>query len=358
MDKIADVGHAQSQTLPIVDGLNAETEAKAPLGRGYPTPSILPDPQIGDSRLPLISLITPSFNQGQFVQQTIESVLSQDYPKLDYWVVDGGSSDDTLRILRQYEHDPRLRWLSEPDAGQSDAINKGLARCQGEICAWLNSDDVLLPGALRSIGEAWQAAEAPVILYGLGRHIDTDGRDLGYCPAQSAHMRLDKLLWIGKNALVQPATFVPTLAFREAGGLDVTRHYAIDLDLWLRLAERLPLQFVARDLALYRLHPASKTVASPTKFIEECRLILEAAAGRGLLSLAQAHSRAELFGLRTCLMPGSFHFGQALRYGWSAVKAEPAVLPEAVVILLKAAVRLIIGDRLWSLGRLAKARVG
>src|SRR6185295_5815973 len=122
----------------------------------------------------------PSYNQGRFIRQTIESVLAQDYPNIEYLVIDGDSSDETVAILREYERDPRFHWISEPDDGQSDAINKGLARCRGELFAWLNADDLLMPGALQHVAAAWRAANQPAILYGLARLIDQDGRDIGY----------------------------------------------------------------------------------------------------------------------------------------------------------------------------------
>ena len=138
------------------------------------------------SRDPLVSIITPSLNQGRFIRQTITSVLTQDYPNIEYWVVDGGSTDETVAILREYDHDPRFHWISEPDDGQSDAINKGLAHCHGELFSWLNADNVLMPGALQRIAAAYHAATAPTIVYGLARLIDQDGRDIGYCAGQSA----------------------------------------------------------------------------------------------------------------------------------------------------------------------------
>src|SRR5258708_6136901 len=122
----------------------------------YPAPDGLPKPVINDLTLPLVSIVTPSFNQGQFIRETIESVLTQDYPNIEYWVIDGGSTDETLAILREYEGDPRFHWLSEPDKGQSDAINKGLVRCHGEIFAWLNSDDVFIKEALGHVVAGWQ----------------------------------------------------------------------------------------------------------------------------------------------------------------------------------------------------------
>src|SRR5690242_10803984 len=142
---------------------------------------------------PLVTVVTPSFNQGRFIRETIESVLTQDYPNIEYWVIDGGSNDDTLQILHEYELDHRFHWLSEPDSGQSDAINKGLVRSHGQLFAWLNSDDVLLPGALSHLAKTWREAGRSVIVYGLARYVDEYGKQLGYCPAQSPTMTLEKL---------------------------------------------------------------------------------------------------------------------------------------------------------------------
>src|SRR5262249_27711741 len=138
----------------------------------YCLPHSLPAPIINDPSLPLVSIVTPSYNQGQFIRETIESVLTQDYPNIEYWVIDGGSTDETLSILREYEHDPRFHWLSESDKGQSDAINKGLVRCHGEIFAWLNSDDVYIKEALRHVVASWQEIGRPAINYGLARYIN------------------------------------------------------------------------------------------------------------------------------------------------------------------------------------------
>src|SRR4051812_10184477 len=130
-------------------GRPAMTASAAKWGN-YPLPEQLPAPVIGDPALPLVSIVTPSYNQGRFIRETINSVLSQDYPNVEYWVIDGGSTDETITILREYEHDARFHWISEPDRGQSDAINKGWRRSRGEILAWLNSDDTYLPGAIRA----------------------------------------------------------------------------------------------------------------------------------------------------------------------------------------------------------------
>src|SRR5262245_26632601 len=111
----------------------------AVIERPEPSPAALDDPS-----LPLVSIVTPSYNQGAFIRETIESVLSQDYPKIEYWVIDGGSTDETIAILKHFEQDPRFHWMSERDQGQSDAVNKGWSRSRGEIFGWLNSDDIYM----------------------------------------------------------------------------------------------------------------------------------------------------------------------------------------------------------------------
>ncbi|NTW01444.1 MAG: glycosyltransferase, partial [Oscillochloris sp.] len=120
---------------------------ESPQWAAYGSVDDAPPPIIGDPTLPLVSVVTPSYNQGRYLRATIESVLGQSYPNLEYIVIDGGSSDESLNVLRTYADEPRMRWLSAPDRGQSDAINKGWARSRGHILAWLNSDDTYLPGA-------------------------------------------------------------------------------------------------------------------------------------------------------------------------------------------------------------------
>ena len=133
---------------------------------------------------PLISIITPSYNQGQFIRETIDSVLTQDYDNVELIVMDGGSTDLTVDVLKSF-NDKRLSWISEPDNGQSEAINKGLKQATGDLFTWLNSDDVLLPGALRHVAEKWVQLVQPAVIYGRARKIDGNGADLGYCTGNS-----------------------------------------------------------------------------------------------------------------------------------------------------------------------------
>ncbi len=133
--------------------------------------------------LPLVSIVTPSLNQGQFIRETIETILSQDYDNLEYLVMDGGSTDETLEILRSYG--TRLQWVSEPDAGQSQAVNKGWRRARGEILGWVNADDLLSPGAVRRAVEALAADSALGGVYGDCTYIDGSGRRLRTLPARA-----------------------------------------------------------------------------------------------------------------------------------------------------------------------------
>lgn len=309
-----------------------------------------------NSSLPLFSIVTPSFNQGQFIRETIESVLGQSYSHIEYWVIDGGSTDNTVSILKEYESDPRFHWISEKDNGQSDAINKGLARCTGDIFSWLNSDDVLLPHALQVVADVWLSINQPILVYGFARLIDESGIDLGYCPGQSAHITLAKLLRL-QNLIVQPSTFAPTKDVRALGGVDPSLQYTMDLDLWVRLAERLPIQHTPHELALYRLHTSSKTIAAPVKFVHDVEIVLLKAAARGLISMQQVQVRTRLFAARIYLTPEIGQHAQALSELIAALRGDWLILPEATLIVLKAFIRLVLNHRLWSTMRLVQVKL-
>lgn len=208
-----------------------------------------------------ISIITPSFNQGSFIERTIESVLSQrgDF-ELEYLVVDGGSTDATLSVLRRYEG--RLRWVSEPDRGQCDAINKGLRMTSGDVVGWLNSDDLYEPGALESVAGALRGGAR--WCFGGCRIIDQDDREIRraitrYKTAQARRHGLRRLL--GRNYISQPATFFRRDLIAQVGPVDEALHFSMDYDLWLRFARVAPPVFIPRPLAAFRWHGASKTGA-------------------------------------------------------------------------------------------------
>ncbi|MEI7772791.1 MAG: glycosyltransferase family 2 protein, partial [Chloroflexales bacterium] len=210
-------------------------------------------------------------NQGRYLRETIESVLGQGYPNLEYLVIDGGSSDESLDVLRSYVGEPRLRWLSEPDRGQSDAINKGLARCRGHILAWLNSDDTYLPGAIAGQVRALMADPAVGAVYADAQYIDAAGRPLtriyGRPYSPLALLRLD--------IPAQPTVFMRRDLVVRVGPLSLARRYSLDSDYWARAARVAPFRQVRALVATYRLHPSSKTVGQSAGFYREWLSVAE-----------------------------------------------------------------------------------
>ncbi len=207
---------------------------------------------------PLVTIITPSFNQGAFLEATIRSVLEQDYPALEYFVIDGGSSDSSLDIINQYA-DRLAGWVSEPDLGQTDAINKGFARASGEILAWLNSDDIYYPGAVREAVAYLQSHPEAAMVYGDASFLDEQGNEIGRFPArQTDYARLRR----GYVHIPQQASFFRAELWREVGPLDTSFYFAMDYDLWVRLARKAPLVYLPRLWAGFRLHESAKTMAA------------------------------------------------------------------------------------------------
>lgn len=216
----------------------------------------------GASLPPLVSVVTPSLNQGQYIEEAIQSVLAQDYPRVEHIVVDGGSSDETLEILRRFPH---LRWLSEPDDGQASAINKGFHMASGEIFAWLNADDYYLSGAVTAAVEMIRVTGCGLV-HGGWRQVDEDGtviRDVA--PLEFDYRRqLEDV-----NAVCQPGSFFTRDAYWAVGGVDETYQYAMDYELWLKLGARFPVRHVDRIQAAYRYHTSSKSTASYAAFVPE-----------------------------------------------------------------------------------------
>jgi glycosyltransferase involved in cell wall biosynthesis len=206
---------------------------------------------------PTVSIITPSFNQGRFLAAAIESVLAQDYPAIEYYVVDAGSTDETHEVLGAYGD--RIRWISEPDAGQADGIDKGIRSTSGEIVAWLNADDLYLPGAVMTAVAALEKDSSAAGVYGNAEFVDFDGRPIGPC-TQVEEFDLGRLINV-LDFIVQPATFFRRTVYEAAGGLDRSLHYCLDYDLWIRLGQRAPLRYVTDTLAQVRLHPETKTAS-------------------------------------------------------------------------------------------------
>ena len=208
-----------------------------------------------------ISVVTPSFNQAQFIRRTIDSILSQEGDfELDYRVIDGGSTDGTVEILESYGD--RLRWKSESDEGQVDAINKGLREITGDVVGWINSDDILLPGALARVATAFESHPACEWVHGYCKIIDADDHEVrrwisAYKAFRARHHTLENFLT--ENYVSQMTVFWRRSVHDEIGYLDPAIRFAFDYDLFVRLASRGEPAYVAEPIACFRWYTTSKS---------------------------------------------------------------------------------------------------
>lgn len=210
---------------------------------------------------PLVSIVTPSFNQAEYLEQTIRSVLDQDYDRIEYIIVDGGSSDGSLEIIKKHESELAL-WISEQDMGQTDAINKGFAAASGDILAWLNSDDTYLPGAVREAVDFLTEHEHIGMVYGQAYYIDESGQPVAFYPAgPTDHRGLRR----GINTIPQQTMFFRSILWRMVGPLDPSFYYAMDYDLWTRISAVSPIAFHDKFMANFRLQSASKSMTEASR---------------------------------------------------------------------------------------------
>lgn len=206
---------------------------------------------------PKVTIVTPSYNQAHFLEETMRSVLEQDYPNIEYIVIDGGSTDGSAEIIQKYESQLAY-WQSQKDKGQTDAINQGFARASGEILAWLNSDDILLPGAVTAAVRQLQAHPQVGMVYGDCLWINADGKKISYFPAAQTDL---KKLRRGYVHIPQQASFFRADLWKKVGPLDDSFYFAMDYDLWTRLAAEAPLLYIPELWAAFRLHGDAKSIA-------------------------------------------------------------------------------------------------
>ena len=227
-------------------------------------PEVMPD----GSPWPRVSVVTPSYNQGRFIEETIRSVLLQGYPNLEYFIIDGGSSDESVEVIRKYE--PWLTyWVSEKDRGQSHAINKGWERATGEYVAWQNSDDIYVPHTLEMLVNAGRSDTDAGVIYGRSEIIDEDSRLTGTVKGKPYDI-VQVLAVTSSTPIPQPAAFIRRIALEQAGPLDDHLQHIMDTDIWLRLGLLgFRIVYVAEIWSRHRKHPAQSSAQRTPRGGEE-----------------------------------------------------------------------------------------
>jgi len=209
-----------------------------------------------NKRLPYISIVTPSLNQGDYIEQNIKSVLNQEYPNFEHIIIDGGSTDGTIDILMKYNH---LIWVSEKDRGQSEAINKGFKMAKGEIIGWLNSDDCYEPNAFFTIVQELNKAERKYVVFADSYVIDEKGSRIGYLKGKLPHPKGWFKYWQKDYRIPSASVFFYKDIFRKVGYLDENIHYVMDDDYSLRINEHYEFHYIKKPLASMRVHDRAKT---------------------------------------------------------------------------------------------------
>jgi glycosyltransferase involved in cell wall biosynthesis len=292
----------------------------------------------------VVTVVTPSFNQARFLPAALASVLSQDYQAVEYIVVDGGSADESVNIIRRVSHHLAW-WTSEKDSGQAEAINKGMARARGEYVAWLNSDDVYLPGAIRRAVRILDDRPDVGLVYANGLIIDQDGR-VEHRPRSRQYTLVDLL---GMSILHQPTVFMRRNVFERVGGLDPTYHLLLDHHLWIRIALVSGIHFADEYWAAARRHGAAKNSTRSLEFVDEAaRIHRELGSQPKIASLLETRRRLVEAGyllFEAGYLIGAGDDAKALRRLWQALLANPRRARQCAKLALLAVARLGGGTR-------------
>ncbi|MGD0623091.1 MAG: glycosyltransferase family 2 protein [Thermodesulfobacteriota bacterium] len=225
------------------------------------------------SKMPRITVITPSYNQGQFLEATIQSVVFQAYPNLEYIIIDGGSQDESVQVIRKYEKHLAY-WHSKRDKGQADAINQGMGLATGEILCWINSDDMYLPGTFLEVGKRFNGkTDEPYFIYGSALTMEENGQNLQGGARLAGIFDQERLTY--SDYIVQPSTFWTKRLWLEVGGLNVEYHYVLDWEWFIRASRVTGFECVPRFFSIYRLHAEHKTGTGGSKRIGEINEVVE-----------------------------------------------------------------------------------
>lgn len=222
------------------------------------------------SQQPLVSIVTPSYNQAQYLEQTIRSIIEQDYPCIEYIVIDGASTDNSIGIIKQYENHLAY-WISEKDNGQAEAINKGLAHTSGEILAWLNSDDYYFPDTISTIVKTFEENPDVVMVYGDMLAVDEHGETINILKYRQ--LSLEELLCF--QIIGQPSVFFRREVYETIGGLDISFHFLLDHQYWIRIAQQGRILHIPQAWAAARYHAEAKNRARAAEFGREAFRILD-----------------------------------------------------------------------------------
>jgi glycosyltransferase involved in cell wall biosynthesis len=285
--------------------------------------------------LPLVTIVTPSFNQREFLEESILSVLEQDYPAIEYFVIDDGSTDGSPEVIER--HADRLSWWTvQPNAGQVATINRGFARASGKYIGWINSDDTLLPGAVRSIVEALEASEA-VMAFGGIFHTDEDSRRGAYY-GPALHEPFEMLrTWT--HVISQQGSLFSREAFERVGPLDESRYYVFDAEFHLKLALTGKVVAIDEPVATYRFHEASHSMTQPVRRAwDHVRLVDDIFAWEGLperMRGLEAHGKAHAYLWAARLFYTGGEHGLARRYYLRALRRAPALATSRAGLLLR-----------------------
>jgi GT2 family glycosyltransferase len=306
----------------------------------------------GHTAVPPITIVTPSFNQAVYLGATLYSVSNQDIDGLEYFVIDGGSTDASVAVIRR--HETQLTgWVSEADKGQAAAINKGLRRAHSPVLAWLNADDTYKPGAVQAALEYLSGHPHIDLVYGDVEFTDADGESLGVMPAWEFDRQL---LICATNLIPQPAAFFRRALYERVGGLDEALHLALDYDLWVRMTlAGARCAHVSQVWATYRLHPSSKTQTQAAQFVTEVRRVVEKAFASGGAPAAWrpiAESNLEQLMAETYMRLGQPQV--ARRHFWRAVRSCPWRLKSITLLAFAIDARLgrwVRRLRWWLAGR-------
>lgn len=272
---------------------------------------------------PLISIVTPSYNQARFLETTLRSVLEQDYPRIEYLVVDGASTDGSVEIIRAYA-DRLAWWVSEKDSGQSEAINKGLRRAHGEFVGWLNSDDIYLPGAVSAAVTVFQSHPEAGLVYGDAQSIDSDGKPFNLMRARQ-YTLTDLLAF---SIVCQPAAFMRRSVLDEVGYLNPAYHLLMDNLLWMSMAQKAPIVYTQQTWAAARYHDQAKNRTRGAAYGREARVLISDLKSRSEFSdLIRSDEKRILAGVErfdAFYLTDAGHPWEALRVYGRAFRLHPA----------------------------------